>query len=170
METSFLEKKNQKQLYTILYLLKQNLSGRKILHSEINDNEVLESFDNAAKLVFQIERKKLDYIDLDFMMNLYILNFDKINTPKDFVELTIPQAKEYKFDVQIEEVQTLIMVYEQKLSSYSKKGVRPMIILLENEGELDVFGGREMSREVVDGSVEEIKIIYNSITEVSPEK
>ena len=170
METSSLENIGQKKLYTILYFIKQQLDGEKISHNSIEETEVIDAFDNAAKLVTQTLRGQVEYIDIDFLSNLYILNFDKINGPKDFAELTIPQVKEYNFGVETDEMERIITTYKHSISSYSKHSVSPMIDRYQQDGNLDYYDGEMVNREVVDSDFNDVHIMYKSIKEVSPKK
>lgn len=170
METSSFESIGQKKLYTILYFIKQQLGGEKISHNSIDEPEVIDAFDNAAKLVTQTRRGQVEYIDIDFLSNLYILNFDKINGPKDFVELTIPQVKEYTFDVEVDESERVLTTYRHSISSYSKHSISPMIDRYQQDGNFDYWDGKEIDREVVDSDINDTSILYKTIQEVSPKK
>jgi hypothetical protein len=103
-------------------------------------------------------------------MNLYMLNFDKINGPKDFVDLTIPQAKEYTYEVETDENERVITTYINTLSSYSKHTVSSMIDRFQKDGNFEYYDGRIIDREVVDSDFNDVNIKYKSIKEVSPEK
>ena len=170
METSSFESIGQKKLYTILYFIKQLLGGEKISHNSIDETEVIDAFDNATKLVTQTRRGQVEYIDIDFLSNLYILNFDKINGPKDFVELTIPQVKEYTFDVEVDESERVITTYRHSISSYSRHTVSPMIDRYHQDGNFDYFDGKDIHKEIVDSDLNDISILYKTIQEVSPKK
>ena len=170
METSSFESIGQKKLYTILYFIKQQLGGEKISHNSIDETEVIDAFDNATKLVTQTRRGQVEYIDIDFLSNLYILNFDKINGPKDFVELTIPQVKEYTFDVEVDESERVITTYRHSISSYSRHTVSPMIDRYHQDGNFDYFDGKDIHKEIVDSDLNDISILYKTIQEVSPKK
>jgi hypothetical protein len=170
METSSFEDIGEKKLYTILYFMKQYLNGNKITHNSIEDSEILESIESASKLVFQKSRNQLDYIDIDFLSNLYILNFDKINGPKDFVELTIPQVKNYSFDIETDENERVLTTYRHTMSSYSKHSVSPIIELYREDGNLDYWDGKMVNREVVDSDFNDVNILWKSLQEVSPKK
>lgn len=170
METSFLESTSQKILYTILYLCKQSLDGEKVSHNSLEDDDITKSFEDAIKLVIHTQRGGLNYIDIDFILNLYILNFDKINGPKDFVELTIPQSNDYSFEVEVDEMERVVTTYKHSISSYSKYTVSPMIELQQKDGNLEYYDGRVINREVVDSDFNDYNINYKSIKEVSPKK
>lgn len=170
METSSFESIGQKKLYTILYFIKQLLGGEKISHNSIDETEVIDAFDNATKLVTQTRRGQVEYIDIDFLSNLYILNFDKINGPKDFVELTIPQVKEYTFDVEVDESERVLTTYRHSISSYSRHTVSPMIDRYHQDGNFDYFDGKDIHKEIVDSDLNDISILYKTIQEVSPKK
>lgn len=170
METSSLENIGQKKLYTILYFAKQYLDGDKISHNSMEEDDVMEAFDSAVRLVVQTQRRELEYIDTNFLMNLYMLNFDKINGPKDFVDLTIPQAKQYTYEVETDENERVITTYLNTLSSYSKHTVSSMIDRFQKDGNFDYYEGRIIDREVVDSDFNDVNINYKSIKEVSPKK
>ena len=67
METSSLENIGQKKLYTILYFAKQHLDGDKISHNSMEEDDVMEAFDSAVRLVVQTQRRELEYIDTNFV-------------------------------------------------------------------------------------------------------
>ncbi len=74
MEKSYLESLSQKLLYTILYVAKTSFDGEKIVLNDIEHSYIVETFESAINSAIGTGRKNLDYIDIDFIFNLYVLN------------------------------------------------------------------------------------------------
>jgi hypothetical protein len=170
MEKSFLESLSQKLLYTILYLAKTSLDGEKVVLNDIEHSYIVETFESAIKSAIGTEKRNLDYLDIDFIFNLYVLNVDKITTNKAFVDLTIPEPKLYSYDVAENRVQYVEIVYRNTMTSYSKHSVMPIIELLQNDGNFDYYDGTEVSDIINDSEIQEVNVLWRTIKEFSPDK
>jgi hypothetical protein len=170
MEKSFLESLSQKLLYTILYLAKTSLDGEKVVLNDIEHSYIVETFESAIKSSIGTEKRNLDYLDIDFIFNLYVLNVDKITTNKAFVDLTIPEPKLYSYDVAENRVQYVEIVYRNTMTSYSKHSVMPIIELLQNDGNFDYYDGTEVSDIINDSEIQEVNVLWRTIKEFSPDK
>ena len=170
MDKSFLESLSQKLLYTILYVAKTSLDGEKVVLNDIEHSYIVETFESAIKSAIGTEKRNLDYLDIDFIFNLYVLNVDKITTNKAFVDLTIPEPKLYSYDVAENRVQYVEIVYRNTMTSYSKHSVMPIIELLQNDGNFDYYDGTEVSDIINDSEIQEVNVLWRTIKEFSPDK
>jgi len=170
MEKSYLESLSQKLLYTILYVAKTSFDGEKIVLNDIEHSYIVETFESAINSAIGRSKKTLDYIDIDFIFNLYVLNVDKITTNKAFVDLTIPEPKLYSYDVSENRVQYVEIVYRNTMTSYSKHSVTPIIELLQNDGNFDYYDGTEVSDIINDSEIQEVNVLWRTIKEFSPNK
>jgi hypothetical protein len=170
MEKSFLESLSQKLLYTILYLAKTSLDGEKVVLNDIEHSYIVETFESAIKSAIGTEKRNLDYLDIDFIFNLYVLNVDKITTNKAFVDLTIPEPKLYSYDVAENRVQYVETVYRNTITSYSKHSVMPIIELLQADGNFDYYDGTEVSDIITDSEIQDVNTLWRTIQEFSPNK
>jgi hypothetical protein len=170
MEKSYLESLSQKLLYTILYVAKTSLDDEKVVLNDIEHSYIVETFESAIKSAIGTEKRGLDYIDIDFIFNLYVLNVDKITTNKAFVDLTIPEPKLYSYDVAENRVQYVETVYRNTITSYSKHSVMPIIELLQNDGNFDYYDGNEVSDIINDSEIQEVNVLWRTIKEFSPDK
>ena len=170
MDKSFLESLSQKLLYTILYLAKTSLDGEKVVLNDIEHSYIVETFESAIKSAIGTEKRNLDYLDIDFIFNLYVLNVDKITTNKAFVDLTIPEPKLYSYDVSENRVQYVETVYRNTITSYSKHSVMPIIELLQADGNFDYYDGTEVSDIINDSEIQEVNVLWRTIKEFSPDK
>jgi len=170
MEKSYLESLSQKLLYTILYIAKKSFDGEKVVLNDIEHSYVVENFESAINSVIGRGKKSSEYIDIDFIFNLYVLNVDKITTNKAFADLTIPEPKEYSYDVVENRVQYVEIVYRNTMTSYSKHSVAPIIELLQNDGNFDYYDGTEVSDIINDSEIQEVNVLWRTIKEFSPDK
>ena len=170
MDNSFLESLSQKLLYTILYMAKKSFDGEKVVLNDIEHSYVVENFESAINSVIGRSKISLDYIDIDFIFNLYVLNVDKITTNKAFADLTIPEPKLYSYDVAENRVQYVETTYRNTITSYSKHSVSPIIQLLQDDGNFDYYDGNEVSDIITDSEIQEVRTLWGSIKEFSPDK
>ena len=170
MEKSYLESLSQKLLYTILYVAKTSLDDEKVVLNDIEHSYIVETFESAINSAIGRSKISLDYIDIDFIFNLYVLNVDKITTNKAFVDLTIPEPKLYSYDVSENRVQYVEIVYRNTMTSYSKHSVTPIIELLQNDGNFDYYDGTEVSDIINDSEIQEVNVLWRTIKEFSPNK
>ena len=170
MDKSYLESLSQKLLYTILYMAKTSFDGEKVVLNDIEHSYIVETFESAINSVIGIGKKGLDYIDIDFIFNLYVLNVDKITTNKSFTDLTIPEPKLYSYDVAEHRVQYVETVYKNTITSYSKHSVSPIIELLQNDGNFDYYYGDESDSIITDSEIQEVNTLWGTIKEFSPDK
>jgi len=170
MDNSFLESLSQKLLYTILYMAKKSFDGEKVVLNDIEHSYVVENFESAINSVIGTGKKSLDYIDIDFIFNLYVLNVDKITTNKAFADLTIPEPKEYSYDVAEYRVQYVETTYRNTITSYSKHSVMPIIELSQNDGNFDYYYGKEVSDVITDSEIQEVRTLWGTIKEFSSDK
>lgn len=170
MEKSYLESLSQKLLYTILYVAKTSLDDEKVALNDIEHSYIVETFESAINSAIGRSKRTLDYIDIDFIFNLYVLNVDKITTNKAFVDLTMPEPKLYSYDVAENRVQYVETVYRNTITSYSKHSVAPIIELLQNDGNFDYYDGTEVSDIITDSEIQEVNVLWRTIKEFSPDK
>ena len=170
MDKSYLESLSQKLLYTILYMAKTSFDGEKVVLNDIEHSYIVETFESAINSVIGIGKKGLDYIDIDFIFNLYVLNVDKITTNKSFTDLTIPEPKLYSYDVVEHRVQYVETIYRNTVTSYSKHSVSPIIELLQNDGNFDYYYGDESDSIITDSEIQEVNTLWGTIKEFSPDK
>jgi hypothetical protein len=170
MEKSYLESLSQKLLYTILYLAKTSLDDEKVVLNDIEHSYIVETFESAIKSAIGTEKRNLDYLDIDFIFNLYVLNVDKITTNKAFVDLTIPEPKLYSYDVSENRVQYVETVYRNTITSYSKNSVAPIIQLSQDDGNFDYYYGTEVNSIINDSEIQEVNTLWGTIKEFSPDK
>jgi hypothetical protein len=170
MEKSYLESLSQKLLYTILYVAKTSLDGEKVVLNDIEHSYIVETFESAINSAIGTGKKSLDYIDIDFIFNLYVLNVDKITTNKAFADLTIPEPKEYSYDVAEYRVQYVETTYRNTITSYSKHSVAPIIQLSQDDGNFDYYDGTEVSDIINDSEIQEVNVLWRTIKEFSPDK
>ena len=170
MDKSYLESLSQKLLYTILYMAKTSFDGEKVVLNDIEHSYIVETFESAINSVIGTGKKGLDYIDIDFIFNLYVLNVDKITTNKSFTDLTIPEPKLYSYDVVEHRVQYVETVYRNTVTSYSKHSVSPIIELSQHDGNFDYYYGDEVNNIITDSDIQEVNTLWRTIKEFSPNK
>lgn len=170
MDKSYLESLSQKLLYTILYMAKTSFDGEKVVLNDIEHSYIVETFESAINSVIGTGKKGLDYIDIDFIFNLYVLNVDKITTNKSFTDLTIPEPKLYSYDVVEHRVQYVETVYRNTITSYSKHSVSPIIELSQHDGNFDYWYGDESDSIITDSEIQEVNTLWGTIKEFSPDK
>ena len=151
-------------------MAKKSFDGEKVVLNDIEHSHIVETFESAINSVIGTGKKSLDYIDIDFIFNLYVLNVDKITTNKAFVDLTIPEPKLYSYDVAENRVQYVEIVYRNTMTSYSKHSVMPIIELLQNDGNFDYYDGNEVSDIITDSEIQEVRTLWRTIKEFSPDK
>lgn len=170
MEKSYLESLSQKLLYTILYVAKTSLDDEKVVLNDIEHSYIVETFESAIKSAIGTGKESLEYIDIDFIFNLYVLNVDKITTNKAFADLTIPEPKLYSYDVAENRIQYVETTYRNTITSYSKHSVTPIIQLLQDDGIFDYYDGTEVNSIINDSEIEEVRTLWGTIKEFSPDK
>jgi hypothetical protein len=151
-------------------MAKKSFDGEKVVLNDIEHSHIVETFESAINSVIGTGKKSLDYIDIDFIFNLYVLNVDKITTNKAFADLTIPEPKEYSYDVSENRVQYVETVYRNTITSYSKHSVSPIIQLLQDDGNFDYYDGKEVSDIITDSEIQEVRTLWGTIKEFSPDK
>jgi hypothetical protein len=151
-------------------MAKKSFDGEKVVLNDIEHSYVVENFESAINSVIGTGKKNLDYIDIDFIFNLYVLNVDKITTNKAFADLTIPEPKLYSYDVAENRVQYVETTYRNTITSYSKNSVSPIIQLSQDDGNFDYYYGTEVNSIINDSEIQEVNTLWGTIKEFSPDK
>jgi|694.fasta_scaffold16165_18 hypothetical protein len=159
MEKSKLENLSNNTLYKLCYMVMSELDDYRSL--SFDDSDFIDTCDGVLKL-FSIQP---EYIDYDFILNILKTNDFKDSTPQP---LKKPKVSHYKFDYDEHRKEYVRRTYEHKIYSYSngKNDFIELLNLMDNNGDLDYYNGREVDVDYYDGETTDIKLDKNSIEKV----
>lgn len=157
MEQSKLENIPDKILYLIIKKINDSIN------IDLEDSDFIEESDSIAKIM---GIGNLDYIDYNYIASTF-----ELNTPsfweKDKLEGEInrPKPKLYLYDWYERKIETVETTYRLQQTSYSSKLVEDTIRMIDNDGNLEWYDGKEIDREYIDGETTDSGFIRGSIRE-----
>ena len=151
----------------------EKLSGRMLFNfiKKINEDADidlgLDSFTKACDHLAKIMGiGTLDYIDYNYIVATYNLNVPSTWEQSKLVgELNRPVVKNYEYQYYETRNETVTTTYQLEQSSYDKDLVRETIRMIENDGNLDWWEGREIDRDYGDGDTVDSGFVKDSIEE-----
>ena len=158
MERSQLEELPDKALFLFIKKIENE--------TEIDLEESL--FAQTCKSVGKLfNLKNLDYIDFNYIVATYNLNVPSVWASERLTgELNRPQVKLYAFQFYERRIETVETTYELHQESYSEKLVEETIKVLEYDGNLEYWNGKEIDRDYLDGETADTGFVDGSIEEV----
>jgi hypothetical protein len=161
MEKSESENLSDRVIYRMCHMIVNKLGDDYYRSLSFDDNDFTSSCDSVGKLFSHT----MDIIDYDFILNLIKNNDFTDPTPKP---LKKPKVSQYKFDYDEYRTEYVRRTYEHKIYSYSngKNDFIELLNLMENEGGLEIYDGREVDVDYYDGETTDIKLDKNSIEKV----
>jgi hypothetical protein len=158
MERSQLEELPDKALFLFIKKIENEV--------EIDLEESL--FVKTCKSVGRLfNLKNLDYIDFNYIVATYNLNVPSVWDGERLTgELNRPQVKLYAFQFYERRIETVETTYELYQESYSEKLVEETIKVLEYDGNLEYWNGKEIDRDYLDGETSDTGFVDGSIREV----
>lgn len=136
-----------------------------IIYTEIGDNspEFDDNFYSKCESVCKLFGfSRLDYIDIDFIFNLFKLNDFSEKTPNNVEK---PKINNFSFEYDEFSNQYVRNTYRHSISSYNidDDNIIDLIKLMENDGNFDYYDGNNIDSEIIDSEVTDIKLDKNSI-------
>jgi hypothetical protein len=107
----------------------------------------------------------INYEDNDFIYSLLKLNVDKLYNQKLEGSLDRPQMKTYTFDIDVNETVYQRTTWQHKISSYSDNPYS-LVQVIDIDGNLDYWDGREIDRDVYGSEMNDYNIDSSSFTEI----
>ena len=159
METSQYENITDKIMFLFLAKMYKIL---KTTNVNLNTN-----FANTCDHVAKIMGMTNDFVDIDYLYNIYTINSKIIESNDKNERLTKPILKNYEFRSKQIVIETKNYYFENKISSYGNKTeIIQYIKFLESEGEFDIFTQNYVDDEVIDSETEDIQLLKNSLKKV----
>lgn len=161
MEKSELENLSDKVIYRMCHMIINKLGDDYHRFLLFEDNNFIDSCDFVGKLFGHT----MDIIDYDFILNLIKNNDFTDPTPKP---LKRPKIQKYSFDFDEYRTEFTRRTYRHNLDSYSniKSDFINLINLMENQGGLEPYNGREVDVDYYDGETTDVKLDKNSIEKI----
>ena len=151
----------------------ENLPDRILFHLiKMIDNETNVDLDTYDLSSTSDEKSKLmglgdlDYIDYNYIVSVYDLNKKLFEDDRLSAKLERPIPKLYSYEYEETKIETVVTTYRLNQTSYSKNLVRETIEMIERDGNLEWWDGREIDREYLDGETTDVRLAGNSIREV----
>ena len=157
MEKSKLENLSDRILFLLIKMIGENTS------IDLDSYSLGSTCDEKSKLMGLGD---LDYIDYNYIVSVYNLNEKLFEEDKLTSSLNRPAPKLYSYEYAETRVETVITTYRLTQTSYSEKLVRETIDLIERDGNLEWFDGREIDRDYIDGETTDVEFVKNSIREI----
>lgn len=158
MENSRLENSNPKMLKTLLLKIykvfeKNGLDTENIIKHPFDDNSINQPIYNILNSIGLYS----DVIDVDFIYQLYKDNYKSIRTKNLDYELIIPKIGEYEVIVDVDEKMWITTRYSLKVFSYSEKNAMSSIRHQEDNGDISIYDGDQVSRDISDSETIDYK-------------
>ena len=160
MEHSKFEQIGDRMLFNFIKRVSNHVDLDTIDHS--TEYEFQQAVQDVSKL-FTIDT---DYIDEDYLLNVFRLNEDLFNNSSLESPLERPTVKEYEYDWEVKMKQTVIETYSHRISLYSDDidEVRNVLWNMRSEGYLSPFDGEMINDEVRNSEMEDDEL--GDITQV----
>jgi hypothetical protein len=159
---SKLEKLSDRILFSIIKNVAEKCDSESVSIKTYDDDNknIIESI---LKLFGVVE--VINYEDSDFIYSLLKLNVDKLYNQKLESSLDRPQMKTYTFDIDVSETVYQRTTWQHKISSYSDNPYS-LARVIDMDGNLDYWEGREIDRDVHDSETNDYNIDSSSFTEI----
>jgi len=151
MEHSKFEQIGDRMVFNFIKRVSNEIDLDRIDHSA--EYEFQQAVQDVAKL-FSID---VDYIDEDYLLNVFRLNEDLFNNSTLESKLDRPIVNEFDFDWEVTMTQTVIETYSHRISLYSDDidEVRNVLWNMRSEGYLSPFDGEMINDEVRDSEMKD---------------
>ena len=161
MEKSELENLSDRVIYRMCHMIVNKLGDDYYRSLSFDDDDFTSSCDSVGKLFSHT----MDIIDYDFILNLIKNNDFTDPTPK---RLKKPKIQKYSFEFDERRTEFVRRTYRHELNSYSniKSDFIDLVDLMQNEGGLEPYDGREVDVDYYDGETTHVKLDKNSIEKV----
>jgi len=148
----------------IVFSLIKRISNE--FYLDIIDNCTEYEFQQAVQQVSKLFSIDTDYIDEDYLLNVWRLNQDLFENSTLDGQLDRPTVKEFEFDWEVTTKQVVIETFLHKTSLYSNDidEVRNILWNMRSEGYITPFDGDMISDEVRDSEMEDDEL--GSVTEI----
>ena len=147
--TSRFENSSDKLLFIFLRKIYE-----KNLKPSLNSDEFIEALDDIS--VYMGDKDKLDYIDLDYLNSVYLLNLDKFKEPKLTEPLVRPQIGKYTVETTVDVTERKTVVYSNTITSYSKQVAKDQLKLQYNTGDFYYDEGEVVWTDYMDTDINDI--------------
>ena len=160
MEHSKFEQIGDRMLFNFIKRVSNHVDLDTIDHS--TEYEFQQAVQDVSKL-FTIDT---DYIDEDYLLNVFRLNEDLFNNSSLESPLERPTVKEYEYDWEVKMRQTVVETYSHKVSLYSGDvdEVRNILWNMRSEGYITPFDGELTGDYVQDSDMDDDEL--GDITQV----
>ena len=127
-----------------------------ILEHEFDYIEYGDIFNQVSKLLKLFGIKSDDLrVDTSYIINFINLNRDSLEN-EDYDNLIEPQLKTYEIPYWVVETQVVRIDYMEKIESYGDSSDAVNIFKeLEYDGAIDLYSGKELDKENIDGSFDD---------------
>lgn len=161
MEKSELENLSDRVIYRMCHMIVNELGDDYHRFLSFDDGDLIDSCDSVGKLFGHT----MDIIDYDFILNLIKNNDFTDSTPKP---LKKPKIQKYSFDFDEHRTEYVRRTYQHELDSYSniKSDFIDLINLMQNEGGLEYYDGREVDVDYYDSETSSVNLDKNSIEKI----
>jgi hypothetical protein len=168
MKKSKLENIGNIQLFFLIkqIILNSGYSLKTItqLNNIIEQDGFLETCDEAGRIL-GIFLEKIDY---NYIVSTINLNKDfDFESPKPLGEIKRPKINLYKVDVDEFRTEYVRRTYVHEIESYSPNLVISTLTVLEHEGTISWYEGRELDADYYDGETTNVRIDKDSIRKIS---
>ena len=160
MEHSQLEKLSDRMLFNFIKKINEDAD------IDLEDRSFTNACDHLAKIM---GIGRLYYIDYNFIVATFNLNVPSFWEKSKFEGImNRPEVKLFKYEYFEKRVETVETTYLLKQSSYDRNLVYDTIRMIESDGNLDWWDGREINRDYGDGDTIDYGFIDGSIKQIEP--
>ena len=158
---SMFETIHDKILFKFVKIIMENVDFESLDSSQ--DDELYDEL-NRVSTYFGFRINDIS-LELDYIYNLYQLNGEVFDEDKLHTSLNRPSIKTVKFEWNVSETQWVELIYEHKIETYSsdEEEIFNYIESLRDKGDIDWWGGTEISNEVPNSETTDDSINRSSI-------
>lgn len=151
MERSEFEKLGDRMLFNFVKKISNEVDFDMI--ENCTDYEFQQAVQDVGKL-FSIET---NYIDEDYLYNVYKMNEDLFNKQTLESKIDRPKVREYEFDWQVTSKEIVVETFRDKVSSYSddEDEIRSLLYNMRSEGYITPYDGQLINDYVQDSVMED---------------
>jgi hypothetical protein len=164
MKKSSLEGLSNSHLFFILKIIVKEHPVNTFTPNDIGDEEFIDLCVKACKIM---GINTGDYIDCNYILATLIINrkFD-FTTQKPSGTIIKPKIDNYSFDIKETRSEVVVRTYRHKTTSYLSDLVIPYSTLKYNNDELDIWTGKEVDVEYIDGETDSVDFEGDSVTKL----